>query len=307
MNHFRTRALFASLSLFAITSLCAARGPQGSFQRTLQVTGPVDLQVLTHSGDITIHPGPAGTVAISAKIFVGDNWFSGDKSAEISRIENNPPIRQSGNSIQIDYPGIRNVSIDFDITVPSDTTVHTESASGDQTVEGLHSNVNLQSGSGDMRLRDLTGDLRLHTGSGDVEVRDITGSLTAGAGSGDIRVEAKDKCSVRVHTGSGNIELHNVNGALQAEAGSGDLRIDGAQTDAWDIRTGSGNIDLHLPNTAAFDLDASTSSGRLVVDHPVSMMMQGNIERSHHEVNGKVRGGGMRLTVHTGSGDVHIS
>jgi DUF4097 and DUF4098 domain-containing protein YvlB len=151
-------------------------------------------------------------VSISGKIFVGDQWFSGDRQAQVSELEKNPPIRQTGNSIRIDYVNVHNISIDYDITVPADTRLRPHSGSGDQTVEGLRSNLELESGSGDMRLSDLTGDLQVHTGSGNVEARDVTGGFNAEAGSGDIRLNAKDNGDVRVHTGSGNIELRDVHG-----------------------------------------------------------------------------------------------
>jgi DUF4097 and DUF4098 domain-containing protein YvlB len=279
---------------------------QGTFQRTFQVTGPVDLEVLTHSGDITVHRGPAGTVSISGKIYVGNNWLSGSKQAEVQELEKKPPIRQTGNSLRIDYPNVRNIAIDYDITVPSDTSVRTRSGSGDQAIEGLHSHLDLESGSGDMRLSDVNGDIHVHTGSGNVHAQDISGPFNAEAGSGDIRVDAKGSGDVRVHTGSGNVELNDINGTLHAEAGSGDVSIGGIQTGEWEVRTGSGNVRLRLPGQAAFDLGASTGSGRVVVDHPVTMTIQGDVQRAQRSINGKVRGGGPLLTVHTGSGDVHI-
>lgn len=304
----QTLAAWSAMLLLAscIVTLPAAASVQGSFQRTFQVTGAVDLEVLTHSGDITVHSGLAGTVSISGKIHVGDSWFSGGKQAEVSELEKNPPIRQTGNSIRIDYHNVRNISIDYDITVPPDTSVRTHSGSGDQTIEGLRAHLDLESGSGDMRLSDVNGDIHVHTGSGNVDATEISGPFTAEAGSGDIRVDAKGSGDVRVHTGSGNMELRDINGTLRAEAGSGDVTVAGVQTGVWDVRTGSGNVQLRLPGEAAFDLGASTGSGTVVVDHPVSMTIQGDVQRAQRSVNGKVRGGGPLLTVHTGSGDVHI-
>lgn len=297
---------FSLLVLFCCT-LSAGASVRGSFQRSFQVTGIVDLEVLTHSGDIKVHSGPAGTVSISGKILVGDQWFSGDRQAQVSELERNPPIRQTGNSIRIDYVNARNISVDYDITVPADTRLRTHSGSGDQTIEGLRSNLELESGSGDMRLNDLTGDLNVHTGSGNVEARDVTGGLNAEAGSGDIRMNEKGNGDVRVHTGSGNVELREVHGTVRAEAGSGDITIDGTPTGVWDVRTGSGNVRLRLPEQAAFDLGASTGSGTVTVDHPVTMTIQGNVQHAQRSVSGKVRGGGPMLTVHTGSGDVQIN
>jgi DUF4097 and DUF4098 domain-containing protein YvlB len=295
------------LPLIFCAFLAAHASVQGTFQRSFQVTGPVDLEVLTHSGDITVRRGPAGSVQISAKIYASRDWpFSNDRTADVQEVQKNPPVHQSGNSIRIDYPNVRNLAIDYEITVPPDTTVRTHSGSGDQTVEGLQKGAELESGSGDMRLNQLEGAVHVHTGSGNVEARAISGAVDAEAGSGDIRVEEKGPGDVRVRTGSGNIELRDVNGALHAEAGSGDITAEGKQAGGWEIRTGSGNVDLRLPSEAAFDLDVSTSSGTLDVSHPVTMTVQGRVREHPHVMQGKVRGGGPLLTVHTGSGDVHI-
>jgi hypothetical protein len=295
---------FACLLILAV--LPATASVQGSFERTYQVSGPADLEVLTHSGDIAVHAGPAGSVVVRGKIHVGDSWFNSGKMAEVQELEKNPPVRQTGNSIRIDYVNIRNIAIDYDITVPSDTSLRAHSGSGDQTVEGLQKGAELEAGSGDMRLRDLMGAVRAHTGSGNVQAEDIAGPFQADAGSGDIRLEEKGSGDVRVHTGSGNIELRRVNGGLQVEAGSGDVIADGTQVGSWEIRTGSGNVDLRLPTEAAFDLEVSTSSGTLDVGHPVTMTIQGRVREHPRTISGKVRGGGPLLTVHTGSGDVHI-
>jgi len=245
-------------------------------------------------------------VTIRGKIQVSDRWLGGDWQSQVKQIEQNPPIQQNGNSVRIDSVDLRRISIDYEITVPADTTLTTRTGSGDQRIEGLSGKLTLESGSGDMRLREITSEIRARTGSGDIEARDISGAFTAETGSGDIRLDEKSKGDVRVGTGSGTGELRNVNGALESHSGSGDIEISGMQTGNWEIRTGSGNVQLELPAQASFDLEASTSSGEVIVDRSVTMVVQGEVSENRHRINGKVGNGGPRLTVHTGSGDVHI-
>ena len=302
----RALGLVAVLVSVAAMAVAASASVQGSFERTYPVGGGVDLQVLTRSGDITVRSGPAGSVTVRGKIHVGDRWFTGGRQAEVSEIEKNPPIQQSGNSIHIDYVNARDISVDYEITAPADTTVTTHSGSGDQRVVGLHSNLKLESGSGDMRLEDISGEIQVHTGSGNVEAREISGPFNAEAGSGDIRADEKGKGDVRVHTGSGNVELRGVNGMLEAHSGSGDVTVQGVNSGRWEIRTSSGNVELELPSGAGFELDASAGSGSVTVDRPVTMVIQGDLRRAQHQIRGKVAGGGPELLVHTGSGDVRI-
>ena len=304
---FATRSLLATALVALLASATAfASTPQGTFEKTFQVSGPVDLEVLTRSGDITVRTGPSGSVSIRGKIFVGDRWLLGKRQADVSEIQQHPPLRQDGNSIHIDYVNVRDISVDYEITVPAETTLRTRSGSGDQTVEGIHGNADLQTGSGDMRLAGLTGAIHLQTGSGNVRAHDISGSVRGGAGSGDIEVDERSSGDIDLHTGSGNVTVRGIQGAFRADAGSGDITAEGKQSGAWEIRTGSGNVHVRLPSNSAFDADISTSSGTIDVDSPIEMTVQGRVQESRKTIHGKVRGGGPLLSVRTGSGDIRI-
>jgi hypothetical protein len=302
----RSSILAIGLVVLLASSFAAASTPQGHFEKTFQVSGPVDLEVQTRSGDITVRSGPAGSVSIRGKIYVGDRWLMGNRHSEVSEVEQHPPLRQDGNSIHIDYVNVRDISVDYEITVPEDTTIRTHSGSGDQTIEGTRGNIDLQSGSGDIKLSRLTGEIRLQTGSGDVRAREISGPVRGGAGSGDIEVEETGTGDIDLHTGSGNITARGIQGAFRGEAGSGNITAEGTQTGAWEIRTGSGNVHVRLPANAAFDANISTSSGTLDVDAPITMTVQGRVQETRKSIIGKVRGGGPLLSLRTGSGDIHI-
>ena len=298
--------LACAAALLLTSALSFASTPQGTFDKTFQVTGPVDLEVLTRSGDITVRSGPAGMVSIHGKIFVGDRWLMGRRQGDVDAIEQHPPLRQEGNSIHVDYVNEHDISVNYEITVPAEATVRTRSGSGDQTIEGTHGNADLQSGSGDLKLTNLTGEIRLQTGSGDVRAHEIAGPIRGGAGSGDIEVEETGQGDIDLHTGSGNVTVRGIQGAFHAEAGSGDITAEGTQSGAWEIRTGSGNVHLRLPSNAAFDANISTSSGTVDINAPVEMTVQGRVQESRKSINGKVRGGGPLLSVRTGSGDIHV-
>ena len=299
-------AVLALVVLFASSAALAWNSPQGTFDRTLSVSGPVDLEVLTHSGDVRVRAGSSGSVQIHGKIYVGDRWFGGRREDDVHAIEQNPPIRQDGNNIHIEYVNYRNISIDYEITVPTETTVRTKSGSGDQTIEGTHGNADVQTGSGDVRLSSLQGEIRVQTGSGDVRAREVSGSVRGSTGSGDVEIEESGPGDIDFHTGSGNITARGVQGSLHTETGSGEITAEGQQSGTWDAHTGSGNVRLRLPSNAAFDADISTSSGSIDVGAPMEMTVQGRVGDAHKSIHGKVRGGGPLLRVHTGSGDIHI-
>ncbi|HKR96234.1 MAG TPA: DUF4097 family beta strand repeat-containing protein [Candidatus Angelobacter sp.] len=317
--------LFVALALSALP-LCAAT--TGHFERTLQVNGPVDLEVMSGSGNIVVHTGGSGSVYVAAKIHAnnGVSWLfgSGNVDDRIHRIEQNPPVVQNGNSITIgkieDRDLTRNISIDYDVTVPAQTHVNSHSGSGDLSISGLQSpaiaktgsgnvtvdhvsaEVRASSGSGDLKISTTKGVLYCNTGSGNIHADDITGDVFANTGSGNIEVRQTGGGSVKAETGSGNVKLYGVKGGLRASAGSGDIHAEGEPTSDWQLGAGSGNITLRVPSQASFNIDARTSSGSLKVNHPVTM--QGSL--SHNHIQGKVGNGGVLLDVHTGSGDIEV-
>jgi hypothetical protein len=302
---FRRRAVRTLIFVLA-TSLAGFASVIGTFDRSFQVSGPVDLEVLTRSGDITVRNGAAGTVTVHAKIQSGNSWFGGDHKAEAQELQSNPPLRQNGNSIRIDYVNINNISIDYEITVPEETAIRAHTGSGNQTIEGLRGNIELESGSGDLKLARLTGDMRFQTGSGNVRGRELAGPAKIKAGSGDIEIEETGAGDMEIRTGSGNINVSGINGGFHAEAGSGDIHGKGVPKSMWSVRTGSGNVTLSVPPDAAFDVDVSSSSGTVTLGHPVTTTVQGRIQEMKKSVVGKVLGGGPMISVHTGSGDVAV-
>src|SRR5258708_17187372 len=169
----RHRAI-RTLAFVLASSLAGFASEIGTFDRTFQVNGPVDLEVITRYGDMTVRNGAAGTVSIHARIHSGNSWFGGDRKQEVQELQSNPPIRQNGNNIRIDYVNLNNISIDYEITVPENTAIRAHTGSGDQNVEGLKGNIDLESGSGDLKLARLTAELRFQTGSGNVRGRELS-------------------------------------------------------------------------------------------------------------------------------------
>ena len=285
------RSKVMTLAAFLITSALIARSPaiKGSFERSLTVSGPVELEVSTGSGDITIRPGAAGAVRISGKIRARDNWDEGNAEKRVRYLEQNPPIEQDANHIRIgrsdDRELTRNVSIDYEIEVPLETQVISTTGSGEVSVEGIRGPVKATSGSGDLKLHSVQSDVNLKTGSGDVSLEEISGGR------------------VDVETGSGDVKLRDLRCAMRVRTGSGDISAEGELTGDWALHAGSGEIIVRLPSETGFDLDAHTSSGEIHTGLPVTV--QGST--GHGELRGRVKGGGARLELRTGSGDITIS
>lgn len=311
--------------VLAVGMLPARAAITGHFERTLKVNGPVDLTVVSGSGDITVHTGSGDSVIVSAKLHASNSWlFGGSAEDRIHQIEQNPPVEQQGNIIHIgkaqDHDLFRNISIDYDVTVPAKTRLTSTTGSGDQMINGLQLPLTARTGSGNISVDDLGADAHISSGSGDLKIGSVKGSLNATAGSGNIRaqgvageinattgsgdVEMRQVAAgnVRVGTGSGNVKLYGINGGLRAQTGSGDIQADGEPTSDWQLGAGSGTITLKIPPHASFNIDARTSSGSLKITK--TFTAQGTI--SHNRVQGKVGNGGPLVDLHTGSGDIYV-
>lgn len=312
--------VFATITFLTASAMASARG---DFHRTLHISGSVDLQVETGSGSISVHPGNSSEVEVTGHIQASE-WFGGNADERVKRIQDNPPIQQSGNDIRIghiDDPELRhNISISYEITVPANTQLHSSTGSGDLEISGIAGPVEAGTGSGTVKISSISGGVRAHTGSGNIDVDGVHGMLYAQTGSGNIQaskiaggfdghtgsghlvLEQTAPGSVRAETGSGGLELRNVRGSLQAQAGSGTIKADGEATGEWRLHTGSGSVELHFPQNASFDLNAHTGSGSINLNHPVTV--QGTV--GHKDVHGTVGGGGVPVDVQTGSGDIRI-
>ncbi len=290
-----------------------ALGASGSFQQSLSIDEPFILDVSTGSGTIKIRAGDSRQVEITGRITVRRNGFLGifKRSSEemeelVRQIESEPPVNLADGRLKIGHMKDKarrlNVSISYEIVVPVDTVVKSHTGSGSQQISGVAGPVEVGTGSGKITLTDIGGAVKASTGSGGIRADGIAGAFEAHTGSGNVRLTQVAPGDVVVTTGSGSSELHGVVGALRVRAGSGRIVVDGQQTGPWTFDTGSGSVRIRLPQDAAFDLDAETGSGGIVVDHPVTV--QGKISRKH--LRGEVRGGGDLLRIDTGSGGIRI-
>lgn len=264
----------------------ARASAEGAFDRTLAVSGPVELDIRSGSGSVQIDTGPADAVRVVARIRA-NAWFAGDSEDRVKRIEAAPPIEQTGNTIRIgqmrDDHLYRNISIYYDVTVPDDTRVRSRVGSGRLTINHVRGPVDVSNGSGGVRLRQIGGDIRATAGSGGIDVEDAGGGLEA-------------------RSGSGGIGIRGVHGAVSARAGSGGIHIEGQPLKPWDLRAGSGGITMRVLGDTPFDIDARSGSGGISNAQPISAA--GTLARQR--LQGKVRGGGAAVQLVAGSGGIRI-
>jgi DUF4097 and DUF4098 domain-containing protein YvlB len=218
---------------------------RGTFERTLTVNGPVELSIRTGSGSIEIRTGGSDRVQIVGRVSAGTSRDALDPAERVRRVESAPPIAQTGNIIHIghtnDDPIYRNVAISYELVVPANTRVNSQTGSGSQTIGSVDGAVRAQTGSGSIRIERTGGSLYAQTGSGNIQADSVGGE-------------------VRAQTGSGSVDVRQI-----------------ARADVT-VQTGSGSVTLNLPPDAAYTLNAQTGSGSISTSQPITV--EGRIRRN---------------------------
>jgi DUF4097 and DUF4098 domain-containing protein YvlB len=233
-----------AISLILLSSIVAFRlmagvAEEGSFDKTLGVSGPVNLDIKTGSGGITVTQGSSGSVQVHAILRAEQGWFSsGDVEERMRELERNPPIEQNGNQIRVGYVQGRDllegISMRLEIRTPSNSQVQARAGSGGIRVDGIRGPVDCKTGSGGIEIQDIAADVRASAGSGGLHIRNIKGSVSARASSG-------------------GIEAAEISGRIDAETQSGRIRLD--QTTAAPIRAkaSSGGVTVKLAPGSGYD------------------------------------------------------
>ncbi|HKO05930.1 MAG TPA: DUF4097 family beta strand repeat-containing protein [Candidatus Acidoferrales bacterium] len=327
MSHKRAchpATLAAAIAAVALCqAACIGGRTEATFERTLQVSGPVRLDVSTGSGKIIIRSGPAGMVHIHGEVRArGFVLESGARRAR--EIASSPPIDQSGNMIRLgerrgETP-FGGIAISYTIETPGDTEVSARDGSGDVEIDGMRDpvsvvvgsgsahvddvgdNVSIKVGSGGIRVSRIRGSVTFESGSGRVNISDVREDIRGGAGSGTIEVD-RAQGRVNVRTGSGPIRVSGAAEDVRAATGSGSIDLHGSPGDAafWDIGTGSGEIELAVPGSASFALTAHTGSGNMKVEMPIRIE-----EQTRRFLRARVGDGKAHVNLETKSGNIHI-
>lgn len=277
--------LFALLAI--AVGLCYAQRTDGSFERTLHVTGFADLELTTDAGGIDVVPGPPGTIRIRGILKAENNWFRRreDVESHIRELEAHPPVVQNGNSIRVevrDRSLLRGISMRLEVETPPESRLRARADSGGIDVRGIK------------------GPVECHTDSGGIHASEIASEVRATADSGGIHI-SRVNGPVYAHADSGGIEAMEISGSVDAEVDSGGVRVSQTAPAPIKARSDSGGADITLASTGGYDIRAHAGSGRITAS---DVTVSGEISR--HEVNGKLRGGGALVDVRTDSGHIDI-
>lgn len=122
----------------------------------------------------------------------------------------------------------------------------------------------------------------------------VNGGIRAEGLKGPVRARTVNG-TVRVET-TGWADARSVNGSLDVRMGST------ASSDGLSFKTVNGSISVALPADASFDVDASTVSGSISTDFPLTI--SGRF--INHHASGTIGGGGPELSLKTVNGSIGL-
>ena len=277
------------------------QGPEQTerFSETVKISGDGALDLSHIAGDVKVVTGGGSVIRVDAIKRV--RYRDAEEAKRLLgalRVD----LNQVGNRVEVRtvYPRMGNyrslsMSVDYTITVPASAAVAIKTVSGDVAVNGVRGEVRAETVSGDVEVI-ATPNLALAKAvSGDVRARDIgaQSSLTLSTVSGTVYATALKVRTLEAGSVSGDIDLSNLQiERLLAKTISGNIGFDGglARAGRYEFNAHSGNVRLILANPSGFELDASTFSGSIRSDFPITLRSTDSSDRPRNRANRAVRG-----------------
>lgn len=181
--------------------------------KTFAVSGSPRVNISTFDGHVTVRGWDKPEVAYTAtKQAVDDESM---KQISISSEQQGQVV-----SVNATNPNHYNGSVNIEVNVPRQSTIHVTSGDGAVSLDGV------------------SGELTLRSGDGPIAVVNSNGQL-------------------HVNTGDGMIQISKFDGQVDARTGDGAIALDG-NFNALSARTGDGEISLTVPAGSSFTIETNT-------------------------------------------------
>jgi DUF4097 and DUF4098 domain-containing protein YvlB len=214
---------------------------------------------------------------------------SGNAAVRLSNIGGNAKVDLQRSDI------VRAVDVKGSVDIEGrGNEIELENVTGQVTINGSYS--------GTLQFKNLSKPLHLESRNTDLKVQSVPGTITMDLGefTGTNLIGP-----VRLITRSKDIHLDGFTQSLELETERGDIELKPGKVPVAkiDARSRSGNIDLELPESAKFELRATTNRGE--VQNEYGSPLESQTEGQGAKLKGKV-GEGPVLTITTDRGAVTV-
>jgi len=284
------------------------------FTRTFKVEANGQVVLSNISGDISVTAGAANEVTIEV---VKRARARGDADAkeQLALVEVEVTERAGRIEARTRYPRMENrsinVSVSYTVTAPAGIRVEARSISGDLRISGIKGAVEAESTSGEVVIENGERVERAKSISGDVDVQGVKqdGTLEATSVSGDVRVRDVEVRRLELSSVSGDVEVGPITcETAEMKSTSGDVEYTGSlqRGGRYELRTHSGSVRLTITGDVGFELDASSFSGSIDSELPITIGGTTSGRASRRSIRGTYGDGSASLDLSAFSGNVII-
>ncbi|QES89095.1 DUF4097 family beta strand repeat-containing protein [Rhizosphaericola mali] len=246
-----------------------------------------------------------------------------NQRSDVSIVQNGETLTIASNTKKgITWSNSDRLNVSFKIHVPNHIATTLTTSSGDIAMENLSGDVKIKTTSGDVSGSTIKGELNIETASGDIQLSVVKSqSIHLNTASGDIQIENAKTNTLAIGTASGDVRITDANGNTTIGTASGDINVklnsgslvtNSASGDQQltilnpitevKLNAGSGDINLSVPKTVKANIDLKGSSVYMA-----NNMGFKDANINNKSTNGILNGGGMPISIRTGSGDIHLN
>ena len=227
---------------------------------------------------------------ISFKIYspqsVSTELSTSGGSISLTNITGNQDFKTSGGSLRIDNLG---------------GEINGRTSGGSIHVKNTKDKIDLSTSGGSIDASNCNGDIKLGTSGGSLKLNDLQGQIKASTSGGSVTGKLING-ELSAHTSGGNVKLEDLSCSLETSTSGGHIDVSMKELGKYVTITNSGgNIFLQLPPNKGVDLKlrgGKINTGSL-------SNFSGSVEEE--EIDGKLNGGGIPVTVRAGSGRIQLA
>lgn len=330
-----TKKVVAFIAILAVLVFFLGLNPLGAedkekyeekFEKTESLARDGKVEIRNISGDVVVKVWNRNEVKIDAqKTSTAASMEKAKENAQKVTIE----VYKEDGILKIESkypkPSIKglNVSIHYNVMIPSQAAINARSVSGNVSLENIGGKAEANSVSGEVEIMKADNGAKAESVSGDVTVVDVKNGAVCKTVSGNIDARGISG-NADLNCVSGNVVAENISGDVEAETVSGSVKMinitkadvvkgkalsgsviyDGEinPNGRYALDAHSGRVEMRIPAGSAFDFEASTFSGD--IDSEFEIVASGKLSKK--KIRGSVNGGGADVTLKSFSGNIYL-
>jgi DUF4097 and DUF4098 domain-containing protein YvlB len=290
------------------------------FNRTVRIGSTGTLDLANIAGNVTVTGGSGSEVRIEAVKRARSRDEANAKTLldelriEVTELPNRVEVRTVYPRNRRNYSG----SVDFTVAVPAGASVNVRSISGALRVSNIRGELRTETVSGNIVTSGATRLSLVKTVSGDIEVTDAAtdAEVSVTTVSGHLTARGLKARTIDLGSVSGDILVTNVTcerSSVKTVSGSVEYVGPLTRNGRYEMSAHSGSVRLAITATSGFELEATTFSGDVRSDFPLTLRAgmgdddRGRGRRMNRSIRGSYGDASAIVNLKSFSGDIVVT